>query len=107
MTLMSKLSAEERDEQLSLVTGLIDEGRITSWTDLGKVLGISRQAAQARFGPDGYGLQMPERKGSPIDHRIYLGLDENLKARYEQLPADTRQTWVRRLLDQHLPRVSA
>ncbi len=103
---MPRLTAEERDEQLETVRRMIDQGHIRNWSELARVLGVSRQAAQARFGPEGYGLEMPKNPGETVDNRIYLGLTDDLYSRLKAHTGSNGQQFIRQLLDQHLPKAN-
>ncbi len=56
---------------------LIDSGRVHSWAQLGRALGISGQAANQRFGAKGLGLEIPKR---PRRFRtmVSVSLDDDL-----------------------------
>ncbi len=101
---MPRLSAEEKDQQLEMVRWMIADGRIRNWSQLGEMLGISRQAAQARFGAEGYGLEMPKNGSNAVDNRIYLGLTDDLYQRLKAHTGGNGQQFIRQLLDTHLPK---
>ena len=55
---MARMTAEQHEEAKALAAELIESGRIVTWSQLARLFGITRQAAQQRFG-DKYGLRMP------------------------------------------------
>lgn len=102
---MPRLTPEQAEEQLTLAKFLIEEGRVTNWKQLGQALGISRQAAAARFGPDGYGLEMPRNGYNEVlSERFYLSLTDDLAERLKRArQGKTSTVYLRELLDEHLP----
>jgi len=65
----------------------IDAARRTglSWTDIGNVLGISKQAAQQRFGPVGAGEALASGEGEEIVRARYSAINEMSILREEGL----------------------
>ncbi len=107
------LTSEQHESDRALATELIQRGRVNSWQQLGTAFGISGQAAHARFGPKGYGLEMPKRTRQPR-RMVSVSLDskgdedlEVIRRRWTGEPVPTRARIARLILDRELPRYAA
>ncbi len=58
--MVERYSPERHERDRVEAAKLIADGTVTTWVELGARLGISGQAANQRFGRDGYGLAMPK-----------------------------------------------